>query len=921
MRVNMPGDRPTEHELAFFPELWESIAGRDVYLFIRNTAIMTWHLNLLNECTTDSVRNRLKPPFDSDVDLIHKIVAYLTRHGIINFGRFTRQTRLQRYLPAGKRTVAVIGAGAAGIAAASQLKSFGFDVIVLEGRERVGGRVQSFRSKGQLIEAGCDMLHNIYRSPLEILIAQMEEVGLVASSPTRVYCDGKLAHEARHKLITSYYKQMCEGLHYLAHNSEQRDEVTNHYVSRQRVFENLFNMIERRQKLNYFNYCSANLEMSLKREEHFQKMGHLRNVAMMAEEKLLETPLDDHLLQRSLFRDIKITLQHFDEEFDAFQLVENHLLHHKKHPCAQQYMAPGDFRQYNFHLGFEEILQGAQLEKLQFTQFTSPDKIEQSMTRVPNGIYSVLAKLARDRELDIRCNTKVCEIDTTMDNLVRVVAVKDDGEKIDFTVNFVVSTIPNGVLKKTVENDPIGPKFEPPLPKNKVEAIKALGKSIINKIILVFERNFWEDNGGCAFCNIAPTVPHRASMTYWTSLPGSNVLTTYFVGEMSIHKLSDEILIKTAMDVLKKIFPVWCPDVPQKAFVTRWHTDEFAFGTGSFRSLTTKEHHFDDLIEPLKTKDGENRVYFAGEATSAQHLNTIQGAWTSGMRAAADLANDHNGPSFVMQKYVTPTSSPVKPPQVAVPSKKLVVRPASHLQVIPRPAPRQSLPPSRPAFIPTPVRVSLPSSSSSSATATTASPQVRLVRPLPPTARRSSSSRVLPDEVACLLPDELSSELTVTYARTLAGACSDRYRSSASPSLASQPSTSNQITEQARAQYQQTLQRQEALQRIEKQLSVPVSPLLRTSPQEGSLTDRVMDGLRQQQEKSAPKNIGKPSPRPSTSGYVSSRPSTSAYASPARQVPPTRFVFQSAATATAASTSTPARPSTPSSRPRASSKK
>lgn len=41
--------------------------------------------------------------------------------------------------------VIVIGAGIAGLAAAQQLQQFGLEVIVLEARDRVGGRIATFR--------------------------------------------------------------------------------------------------------------------------------------------------------------------------------------------------------------------------------------------------------------------------------------------------------------------------------------------------------------------------------------------------------------------------------------------------------------------------------------------------------------------------------------------------------------------------------------------------------------------------------------------------------------------------------------------------------------------------------------------------------------------------------------------------------
>lgn len=64
-----------------------------------------------------------------------------------------------------KRSVAVIGAGAAGLGAARALKQVGLDVIVLEARGRAGGRAFTRMSGGRALDMGCGWLHSADVNP------------------------------------------------------------------------------------------------------------------------------------------------------------------------------------------------------------------------------------------------------------------------------------------------------------------------------------------------------------------------------------------------------------------------------------------------------------------------------------------------------------------------------------------------------------------------------------------------------------------------------------------------------------------------------------------------------------------------------------------------------------------------------------
>jgi monoamine oxidase len=71
--------------------------------------------------------------------------------------------------------VAVIGAGAAGIAAARSLTRAGVSVGVLEARDRIGGRAHTIEWRGHGLDVGCGWLHSADENPLA---EQVEALGL-----------------------------------------------------------------------------------------------------------------------------------------------------------------------------------------------------------------------------------------------------------------------------------------------------------------------------------------------------------------------------------------------------------------------------------------------------------------------------------------------------------------------------------------------------------------------------------------------------------------------------------------------------------------------------------------------------------------------------------------------------------------------
>src|SRR6202049_4292670 len=70
--------------------------------------------------------------------------------------------------------IAIVGAGAAGIGAARRLAGKGsVSVLVLEARDRVGGRVHTIEPSGFPLDRGAEWLHSADRNPLSPIAREL----------------------------------------------------------------------------------------------------------------------------------------------------------------------------------------------------------------------------------------------------------------------------------------------------------------------------------------------------------------------------------------------------------------------------------------------------------------------------------------------------------------------------------------------------------------------------------------------------------------------------------------------------------------------------------------------------------------------------------------------------------------------------
>jgi monoamine oxidase len=80
-----------------------------------------------------------------------------------------------------QRRVLVIGAGVAGLATAAELKSLGFEVLVIESRDRIGGRVWTANLGGQPVDLGAQWIEGIDKNPI-CQLCQKHQIETVKSN-------------------------------------------------------------------------------------------------------------------------------------------------------------------------------------------------------------------------------------------------------------------------------------------------------------------------------------------------------------------------------------------------------------------------------------------------------------------------------------------------------------------------------------------------------------------------------------------------------------------------------------------------------------------------------------------------------------------------------------------------------------------
>lgn len=271
-------------------------------------------------------------------------------------------------------------------------------------------------------------------------------------------------------------------------------------------------------------------------------------------------------------------------------------------------------------------------ENLTYNQFGA----DNNLVVDPRGYQAIITGeastfLQRD-DPRLRLNTQVTDVEYGSHG---VVVHNHDGSCV--AAAYAICTFSLGVLQNQ------GVDFSPELPDWKQTAIHKFNMGTYTKIYMQFNEAFWPDDTQY-FLYASPTTrgdyPVFQSLSTEGFFPGSNILFVTVVEDQAyrVERQTDSQTKEEVLSVLRQMFPDKNIPEPTAFFYPRWTKEPWAFGSYSnWPAGTTLEIH-------QNLRANTHRLWFAGEATSAQYFGFLHGAWYEGQEAGKQVAALLQGP-------------------------------------------------------------------------------------------------------------------------------------------------------------------------------------------------------------------------------------------------------------------------------------
>ncbi|XP_023318975.1 lysine-specific histone demethylase 1A isoform X3 [Trichogramma pretiosum] len=661
----LPFEKLTSIEAACFPDVSDGPAQtQKVFLHIRNRLLQLWLENPKLQLTIENALPQIEPPYNSDPLLVKRVHAFLERHGFINFGTFKRL----KPIPTKKLgKVIVIGAGIAGLAAAQQMQQFGLEVVVVEARNRVGGRIATFRKNKYVADLGAMVVTGLGGNPVTVLSKQINmELHKIKQKCPLYEMDGNVPKD-KDEMVEREFNRLLEATSYLSHQldfnyvgvpeKEGTSSDNNRPVSLGQALEWVIRLQEQGVKQRQVNHFNTIIKYQNKLLANQNKLYEIQEIIKQLSEEYNDKadskqPLDvtKEFVRRSKLRDLQAMFKEFDSLLEEQAQIEVKLKELESSPPSDVYLSSKDRQILDWHFANLEFANATPLYNLSLKHWDQDDDFEFTGNHltVRNGYSCVPVALSEG--LDIRLETAVRSVRYSTDGVEVYTSPANavpSSETTCHKCDAVLVTLPLGVLK--AEHPQSKVTFTPPLPDWKAQAIQRLGFGNLNKVVLCFDKIFWDPTSNL-FGHVGSTTASRGELFLFWNLYKAPVLLALVAGEAAcvMETISDDVIVGRCIHVLKGIFGNQVPQ-PKESVVTRWRADPWARGSYSFVAVGSSGSDYDLLAAPVSPPASNHsppgaaapqpRVFFAGEHTIRNYPATVHGAFLSGLREGGRIAD------------------------------------------------------------------------------------------------------------------------------------------------------------------------------------------------------------------------------------------------------------------------------------------
>lgn len=533
-----------------------------------------------------------------------------------------------------KPRIVIIGAGMSGLTAANKLYTSTkdlFELFVVEGGTRIGGRINTSEFCGDRIEMGATWIHGIGGSPVYQIAQEIR--ALESERPWE--CMDSSSDEP---------KTVAEGVFEL--NASIVDPIST-------LFKNLMDFAQG--KLTEDSDFAAKAAAS-KSVGAFLRQG-------------LDAYWDSSDDREELTGYGKWSRKLLEEA--VFAMHEN---------TQRTYTSAGDLLTLDFEAESEYRMFPGEEITISKGYFTV---IEHLASVLPPGVIQLGRKV-----------TKI-EWQPEMANGYDSSPVKIhfcDGSVM--LADHVIVTVSLGVLKAGTCKDSSSGMFIPPLPSFKTEAISRLGYGVVNKLFLQLRNQkakfpslqmvFHPSGSELRQKKIPWWIRRTASLSPIYS--NSSVLLSWYAGEeaLELETLGDDEIINGVSTTVSSLLSQSHIDKEVKSnnshqlcngngngnengksvessesevrfgkvLKTKWGSDPLFLGSYSYVAVGSSGADLDTMAEPLPKVVGGNggggggvrplQILFAGEATHRTHYSTSHGAYFSGLREANRLLQHYH---------------------------------------------------------------------------------------------------------------------------------------------------------------------------------------------------------------------------------------------------------------------------------------